>query len=200
MVSVISILLWVSLEETQKLMSNGLNVPVLFVCQDPRFRNRGTTDGVFRCQRYFRCAPGAGMFVSLDKITIPVAEEFNVRTGKAQEITSHHRVLCQEYVWQMITFGAILTWDQALFFLLLLLLLLWLEREESNTWYIHLTSRQPLSNLHNLVSTRPVMLLANQRLPDGNQILVRIMSLLNLRIRKFLNTSMFRWCLSKKMF
>ena len=30
------------------------------------------------------------MFVSLDKITIPVAEEFNVRTGKAQEITSHH--------------------------------------------------------------------------------------------------------------
>ena len=66
------------------------NVPVLFVCQDPRFRNRGTTDGVFRCQRYFRCTPGAGMFVSLDKITIPVAEEFNVRTGKAQEITSHH--------------------------------------------------------------------------------------------------------------
>ena len=116
MVSVISISLWVSLEETQKLMSNGLNVPVLFVCQDPRFRNRGTTDGVFRCQRYFRCTPGAGMFVSLDKITIPVAEEFNVRTGKAQEITSHHRVLCQEYVWQMITFGAILTWDQALFF------------------------------------------------------------------------------------
>ena len=77
---------------------------------------------------------------------------------------SHHRVLCQEYVWQMITFGAILTWDQALF---IFSLLLWLEREKSNTWYIHLTSRQPLSNLHNLVSTRPVMLLANQRLPDG---------------------------------
>ena len=34
-----------------------------------------------------------------------------VRHGK-----SHHRVLCQENVWQMITFGAILTWDQALFF------------------------------------------------------------------------------------
>ena len=63
-----------------------------------------------------------------------------------------------------------------------------------------MTSRQRLSNLHNLVSTRPVMLLANQRLPDRNQILVRIMSLLNLRKRKFLNTSMFRWCLSKKMF
>ena len=114
MVSVISILLWVSLEETQKLMSNGLTVPVLFVCQDPRFRNRGTTDGVFRCQRYFRCTPGAGMFVSLDKITISVAEEFNVRTGKAQEITSQGPL--SEYVWPMITFGATLTWDQALFF------------------------------------------------------------------------------------
>ena len=198
MVSVISILLWVSLEETQKLMSNGLNVPVLFVCQDPRFRNRGTTDGVFRCQRYFRCTPGAGMFVSLDKITIPVAEEFNIRTGKAQEITSQGPLsgicLTNDHLWghPNLRSGNI--------FLLLLLLLLWLEREESNTWYIHLTSRQPLSNLHNLVSTRPVMLLANQRLPDGNQILVRIMSLLNLRKRKFLNTSMFRWCLSKKMF
>ena len=65
------------------------NIPELFFCQDPRFRNRGTTDGVFRCQRYFRCAPGAGMFVSLDKITIPVAEkEFNIRTGKEYEIRS----------------------------------------------------------------------------------------------------------------
>lgn len=147
MVSVTSILLWVSLEETQKLMSNGLiNVPVLFVCQDPRFRNRGTTDGVFRCQRYFRCTPGAGMFVSLDKITIPVAEEFNVRTGKAQEITSQGPLsgicLTNDHLWghPNLRSGIIL--------LLLLLLLLWLEREESNTWYIHLTSRQPLSNLY----------------------------------------------------
>ena len=183
MVSVISMLLWVSLEETQKLMSNGLNVPVLFVCQDPRFRNRGTTDGVFRCQRYFRCTPGAGMFVSLDKITIPVAEEFNIRTGKAQEITSQGPLsgicLTNDHLWGHPNLRS------GIIFLLLLLLLLWLEREESNTWYIHLTSRQPLSNLHNLVSTRPVMLLANQRLSDGNQILVRIMSLLNLRKRKF---------------
>ena len=158
MVSVISILLWVSLEETQKLMSNGLNVPVLFVCQDPRFRNRGTTDGVFRCQRYFRCTPGAGMFVSLDKITIPVAEEFNVRTGKAQVSGI---CLTNDHLWGHPNLRS------GIIFLLLLLLLLWLEREESNTWYIHLTSRQPLSNLHTLVSTRPVMLLANQRLPDG---------------------------------
>ncbi|XP_078367513.1 uncharacterized protein LOC144651443 isoform X2 [Oculina patagonica] len=41
---------------------------------DPRFRNRGTTDGLFRCQRYFRCAPGAGLFVSLDKLTLPLDE------------------------------------------------------------------------------------------------------------------------------
>lgn len=41
---------------------------------DPRFQNRGTTDGVFRCQRYFKCSPGAGLFVSLDRITIPVEE------------------------------------------------------------------------------------------------------------------------------
>ena len=115
---------------------------------------------------------------------------------------SHHRVLCQEYVWQMITFGAILTWDQALFIFLLLLLLLWLEREKSNAWYIHLTSRQPLPNLHNIISTQPVMLLADQRLPDGNQILVRIMSLLNLRKRnlifKYLHVQMA--LISNKMF
>ena len=44
------------------------------------------------------------------------------------------------------------------------------------------------------------MLLANQRLPDGNQILVGIMSLLKsiLGKRKFLSTSMFRWHFLKK--
>ena len=41
--------------------------------------------------------------------------------------------------------------------------------------YIHLTSHQPPPNLHNLTSALPVMLLANQWLPDGNQILVGIM-------------------------
>ena len=56
-------------------------------------------------------------------------------------------------------------------------LLLWLEREKNNAWYIYLTSSQPPPNLHNLTSAWPVMLLANQRLPEGNQILAGIMSL-----------------------
>ena len=54
-------------------------------------------------------------------------------------------------------------------------LLLWREREKNNAWYIHLTSHQPPPNLHNLTSAWPVMLLANQQLPDGNQIFVAIM-------------------------
>ena len=46
------------------------------------------------------------------------------------------------------------------------------------------------------------MLLANKRLPYGNQILARIMSLLKsiLGKRKFLSTSMFRWHFLKKIF
>ena len=45
------------------------------------------------------------------------------------------------------------------------------------------------------------MLLANKRLPYGNQILARIMSLLKsiLGKRKFLSTSMFRWRFLKKI-
>ena len=39
-----------------------------FLLQDPHFRHQGTTDGVFRCQRYFKCPTGAGLFVSLDKL------------------------------------------------------------------------------------------------------------------------------------
>ena len=86
-----------------------------------------------------------------------------------------------------------ITWDQALLLLLLLLLfaslLLWREREKNNAWYIHLTSHQPPPNLHNLTSAWPVMLLANQRLPGGNQILVGIMSLSPKSIvGKFLST------------
>ena len=69
------------------------------------------------------------------------------------------------------------------------------EGKKNNAWYIYLTSSQPPPNLHNLTSAWPVMLLANKRLPYGNQILARIMSLLKsiLGKRKFLNTSMFRW-------
>ena len=99
--------------------------------------------------------------------------------------------------------GLMLTWDQALFyFIFFASLLLWLEREKNNAWYIHLTSRQPPPNLHNLTSAWPVMLLANKRLPYGNQILARIMSLLKsiLGKRKFLSTSMFRWRFLKKKF
>ena len=65
-----------------------------------------------------------------------------------------------------------------------------LAREgKNNAWYIHLTSHQPLPNFHNLTSAWPVMLLANQRLPDGNQILVGIMSVSPKSIvGKFLST------------
>ena len=96
-----------------------------------------------------------------------------------------------------------ITWDQALLLLLLLLLfaslLLWREREKNNDWYIHLTSHQPPPNLHNLTSAWPFMLLANQQLPDGNQIFVGIMSLSPKSIlgkRKFLSTC--RWRFLKK--
>ena len=61
-----------------------------------------------------------------------------------------------------------LTWDQAL--LLLFCFFGSLAREGKNAWYIHLTSHQPPPYLHNLTSAWPVMLLANQRLPYGNQI------------------------------
>ena len=73
-------------------------------------------------------------------------------------------------------------------------LLLWRD-----AWYIHLTSHQPPLNLHNLTSAWPFMLLANQRLPDGNQIFVGIMSLSPKSIlgkRKFLSTC--RWRFLKK--
>ena len=58
--------------------------------------------------------------------------------------------------------------------IIIIILLLWLEREKNNAWNIHLTNRQPPPNLHNLTSAWPVMLLANQRLPDVNQILARM--------------------------
>ena len=68
--------------------------------------------------------------------------------------------------------------------------LLWLKREKNSGWYIHLTSHQLPPNLHNVTSAWPVMLLANQRLRHGNQILAGIMSLSKsiLGKRKFLST------------
>ena len=75
-----------------------------------------------------------------------------------------------------------------------------LAREgKNNAWYIHLTSHQAPPNLHNITSAWPVMLIANQRLPDGNQIFVGKMSLSPKSIlgkRKFLSTC--RWRFLKK--
>ena len=101
---------------------------------------------------------------------------------------------CRRHTW--VEF--VVTWDQVLFFSASLLL--WLEREKNSAWYIHLTSYQPPPNLHNLTSAWPVMLLANQRLRHGNQILGGIMSLSKsiLGKRKFLST--FRWRFLKKIF
>ena len=58
-----------------------------------------------------------------------------------------------------------------------LLLCFFGSRGKNITWYIYLTSHQPSPNLHNLTPAWPVMLLANQCLPEGNQILAGIMSL-----------------------
>ena len=59
---------------------------------------------------------------------------------------------------------------------------------------------QPPPYSHNLTSAWPVMLIANQRLPDGNQILALIMSLSKsiLGKRKLLST--FRWRFLKEIF
>ena len=76
------------------------------------------------------------------------------------------------------------------FFYFFAFFLLWLKREKNSGWYIHLTSHQLPPNLRNVTSAWPVMLLANQRLRHGNQILAGIMSLSKsiLGKRKFLST------------
>ena len=66
-----------------------------------------------------------------------------------------------------------LTWDQALLLLLLLFFVSLAREGKSNACYIQLKSRQPLPRLHNLMFAWPAMLLANQYLPDGNQILAQ---------------------------
>ena len=115
-------------------------------------------------------------------------------------------ISCAKWVsWSVLIAYYPITWDQALFlvcfvFFFLLLCFFGSRGKKSNAWYIYLTSSQPPLNLHNLTSTWPVMLLANKRLPYGNQILARMMSLLKsiLGKRKFLSTSMFRWRFLKK--
>ena len=62
-------------------------------------------------------------------------------------------------------------------------------------------AHQPPPNLHNLTSAWPVMLIVNQRLLDGNQILVGKMSLSPKSIlgkRKFLSTCRWRFLKKKK--
>ena len=116
---------------------------------------------------------------------------------------------CQNYklrtvgIWTGERFSYPVTWDQALFIYLFIFLLLCFfgsRGEKNNAWYIHWTSHQPPPNLHNLTFARPVMLLANQRLRHGNQILAGIMPLSKsiLERRKFLST--FRWRFLKKIF
>ena len=70
-----------------------------------------------------------------------------------------------------------LTWDQASFFVFFFCFFD-SRGKKNNAWYIYLTSSQPPPNLHDLPFAWPVMFLANKRLPNGNQILARIMSLL----------------------
>ena len=86
-------------------------------------------------------------------------------------------------------------------FFVLLLYFFGSRGEKNNAWYIHITSREPPPNLHNPTFPWPVMLFDNKRLPYGNQILARIMSLLKsiLGKRKFLSTSMFRWRFLKRI-
>ena len=80
------------------------------------------------------------------------------------------------------------------FFIIILLLCFFGSRgKKKNAWYIYLTSHQPPPNLHNPTSAWPVMLLANQRLPDGNQIFAGIMSLSKSILKKRQFLSMFRW-------
>ncbi|KAK3754779.1 hypothetical protein QZH41_019691, partial [Actinostola sp. cb2023] len=37
---------------------------------DHQFRRQGSCDGSFQCKRYFKCQPGSGLFVSVDKLCI----------------------------------------------------------------------------------------------------------------------------------
>lgn len=38
--------------------------------QEEQYRGRGTTDGTFRNERYFRCEDKCGLFVALDKLSM----------------------------------------------------------------------------------------------------------------------------------
>ena len=87
--------------------------------------------------------------------------------------------------------GGWVTWDQASIFFFCFF---GSRGKKNNAWYIYLTSSQPPPNLHNLTFAWPVMFLANKRLPNGNQILARIMSLLKSVLgKKNLRLGVGRW-------
>ena len=113
-------------------------------------------------------------------------ERFNRCLTIDRSMRCSNRRSCQHQISRSVKkrelrFPLTLTWDQASFFLLLFFFFfasLAREGKKNNAWYIYLTSSQPPPNLHNLTFAWPVMFLANKRLPNGNQILARIMSLL----------------------
>lgn len=63
---------------------------------DPCFCNRGTTDGVFRCQRYFSCAPRAGLFVSLDKMSVPLDDDTDATIKTEESIQDDYTHILKE--------------------------------------------------------------------------------------------------------
>ena len=50
-------------------MQKLLHVHILcLITQDEHYRGKGTTDGIFQDEQYFKCDPDCGLFVSLDKL------------------------------------------------------------------------------------------------------------------------------------
>ena len=119
------------------------------------------------CNAHCTCRPEHNRIKEHNRVTWPSQTQTSAISEHAN-YTRHHLLLNKV---KLINWD--LTWDQALFFFFFASLLLWLERGKNNAWYIYLTSSQPPPNLHNLTSAWPVMLLANKRLPYGNQILAQ---------------------------
>ena len=130
---------------------------------------------------------------------------FATNTGTSDQLTwsDHHGPIICPKIMESQAFKQVINSRQSYHIIMLFLLLCFFGSrwKKNNPRYIHLTSHQPPPTLHNLTSAWPVMLLANQRLPDGSQILAQIMSLLKsiLGKRKFLSTFMFKWRFLKKI-
>ena len=81
-------------------------------------------------------------------------------------------------------------------FILFPFLILWLEREKNNAWYIYLTSRQPLPNLHNLTSADCIINRAVKKvLSSGHKFLRAKASrdILKLRVSIMVGPGVFKW-------